>query len=55
MLSKPPELKLVLFGIAQKAESNNWRMEFEVLEHQTNVKMGPTNRLFMTMNITKIV
>jgi len=60
VLSKPPELSNWYFDLAQKAESKIKEGEFEVLEHQTNVKvMGP--RIFSdyskimdkTMNITK--
>jgi putative membrane protein len=60
VLSKPPELSNWYFDLAQKAESKIKEGEFEVLEHQTNVKvMGPTifsdysKIMDKTMNITK--
>jgi putative membrane protein len=60
MLSKPPELSNWYFDLAQKAESKIKEGEFQVLEHQTNVKvMGPTifsdysKIMDKTMNITK--
>ena len=60
VLSKPPELSNWYFDLAQKAELKIKEGEFEVLEHQTNVKvMGPTifsdysKIMDKTMNITK--
>ena len=60
VLSKPPELSNWYFDLAQKAESRIKEGKFEVLEHQTNVKvMGPTifsdysKIMDKTMNITK--
>ena len=60
VLSKPPQLSNWYFDLAQKAESKIKEGEFEVLEHQTNVKvMGPTifsdysKIMDKTMNITK--
>ena len=60
VLSKPPELSNWYFDLAQKAESKIKEGEFEILEHQTNVKvMGPTifsdysKIMDKTMNITK--
>ena len=60
VLSKPPELSNWYFDLAQKAESRIKEGSFEVLEHQTNVKvMGPTifsdysKIMDKTMNITK--
>ena len=60
VLSKPPELSNWYFDLAQKAESKIKEGSFEVLEHQTNVKvMGPTifseysKIMDKTMNITK--
>ena len=59
-MSKPPELSNWYFDLAQKAESKIKEGEFEILEHQTNVKvMGPTifsdysKIMDKTMNITK--
>ena len=60
VLSKPPELSNWYFDLSQKAESRIKEGLFEVLEHQTNVKvMGPTifsdysKIMDKTMNITK--
>jgi len=60
VLSKPPELSNWYFDLAKQAEEKIKEGEFEVLEHQTNVKvMGPTifsdysKIMDKTMNITK--
>ena len=60
VLSKPPELSNWYFDLAKQAEEKIKESTFEVLEHQTNVKvMGPTifsdysKIMDKTMNITK--
>jgi len=60
ILSKPPELSNWYFDLAKQAEEKIKESTFEVLEHQTNVKvMGPTifsdysKIMDKTMNITK--